>query len=168
MASPETTAWWRGEKREVRAREASGEERDRLWRMMADAYPDYENTSDEPIGRSGRGSWSQLSLRWTRFPKPGHRSPVWPLFWSGAQEILGRRLGPERGRGRADAGALPFVSRHRLVRIQRHHPDLDGPGGVHQASFDLNGAQGGTGACVNFGTGSCTPRSVVSAPASRP
>ena len=42
-ASPETTAWWKGEKRRVRAREASGEERERLWRMMADAYPDYEN-----------------------------------------------------------------------------------------------------------------------------
>jgi F420H(2)-dependent quinone reductase len=41
-ANPETTAWWRGEKRHVRAREASGEERDRLWGMMAAAYPDYE------------------------------------------------------------------------------------------------------------------------------
>jgi F420H(2)-dependent quinone reductase len=43
MASPETTAWWKGEKRQVRAREAAGEERERLWRMMADAYSDYEN-----------------------------------------------------------------------------------------------------------------------------
>jgi F420H(2)-dependent quinone reductase len=42
-ASPETTAWWKGEKRRVRARDASGAERDRLWRMMADAYPDYES-----------------------------------------------------------------------------------------------------------------------------
>jgi deazaflavin-dependent oxidoreductase (nitroreductase family) len=42
-ASPETTAWWKGERRRVRAREASGDERERLWRMMADAYPDYEN-----------------------------------------------------------------------------------------------------------------------------
>ena len=42
-ASPETTAWWKGQKRRVRAREASGEERERLWRMMADAYPDYAN-----------------------------------------------------------------------------------------------------------------------------
>jgi F420H(2)-dependent quinone reductase len=42
-ANPETTAWWKGEKRRVRAHEASGEERERLWRMMADAYPDYEN-----------------------------------------------------------------------------------------------------------------------------
>jgi deazaflavin-dependent oxidoreductase (nitroreductase family) len=42
MASPETTAWWKGEKRRVRAREATGGERDRLWRMMAQAYPDYE------------------------------------------------------------------------------------------------------------------------------
>jgi deazaflavin-dependent oxidoreductase (nitroreductase family) len=43
VAHPETTAWWKGEKRRVRAREASGEERERLWRMMANAYPDYEN-----------------------------------------------------------------------------------------------------------------------------
>jgi F420H(2)-dependent quinone reductase len=42
-ANPETNAWWRGSKRPVRAREADGEERDRLWRMMADAYPEYEN-----------------------------------------------------------------------------------------------------------------------------
>jgi deazaflavin-dependent oxidoreductase (nitroreductase family) len=42
-ADPETTAWWKGQKRQVRAREASGEERDRLWRMMAEAYPDYES-----------------------------------------------------------------------------------------------------------------------------
>jgi F420H(2)-dependent quinone reductase len=43
MANPETTAWWRGEKRRVRAREADGAERDRLWGMMAAAYPDYES-----------------------------------------------------------------------------------------------------------------------------
>jgi deazaflavin-dependent oxidoreductase (nitroreductase family) len=42
-ANPETTAWWKGEKRDVRAREATGDERDRLWRMMAAAYPDYES-----------------------------------------------------------------------------------------------------------------------------
>jgi F420H(2)-dependent quinone reductase len=42
-ANPDTTAWWKGDKRRVRAREADGEERERLWRMMADAYPDYEN-----------------------------------------------------------------------------------------------------------------------------
>ena len=42
-ANPETTAWWQGERRRVRARDASGEERERLWRMMADAYPDYES-----------------------------------------------------------------------------------------------------------------------------
>jgi F420H(2)-dependent quinone reductase len=42
-AHPKTTAWWKGEKRQVRAREASGDERERLWRMMADAYPDYDN-----------------------------------------------------------------------------------------------------------------------------
>ncbi|HEY7257084.1 MAG TPA: nitroreductase/quinone reductase family protein, partial [Solirubrobacterales bacterium] len=43
MANPETTAWWKGEKRRVRAREAEGEERDRLWRLMAGVYPEYEN-----------------------------------------------------------------------------------------------------------------------------
>ena len=42
-ANPETTAWWKGRKRRVRAREATGAERERLWRMMADAYPDYES-----------------------------------------------------------------------------------------------------------------------------
>ena len=42
-ANPETTAWWQGERRRVRARDASGEERERLWQMMADAYPDYES-----------------------------------------------------------------------------------------------------------------------------
>ena len=41
--NPETTAWWRGEKRSVRAREASGAEREPLWRMMVEAYPQYEN-----------------------------------------------------------------------------------------------------------------------------
>jgi deazaflavin-dependent oxidoreductase (nitroreductase family) len=43
MANPETTAWWKGEKRRVRAREAAGEERHQLWEMMAAAYPDYES-----------------------------------------------------------------------------------------------------------------------------
>ena len=43
MANPETTVWWKGEKRRVRARETEGEERERLWQQMADAYPDYEN-----------------------------------------------------------------------------------------------------------------------------
>ena len=42
-ASPETTAWWKGKERKVRAREAEGEERERLWRLMADVYPEYEN-----------------------------------------------------------------------------------------------------------------------------
>jgi F420H(2)-dependent quinone reductase len=42
-ANAETTAWWKGEKRRVRARQAAGEERERLWRMMADAYPTYED-----------------------------------------------------------------------------------------------------------------------------
>jgi F420H(2)-dependent quinone reductase len=42
-ANPETTAWWKGDIRRVRAREATGAERERLWRMMADAYPTYED-----------------------------------------------------------------------------------------------------------------------------
>jgi deazaflavin-dependent oxidoreductase (nitroreductase family) len=42
-ANPETNAWWKGEERRVRAREASGAERERLWAMMAGLYPDYED-----------------------------------------------------------------------------------------------------------------------------
>jgi F420H(2)-dependent quinone reductase len=42
-AQPETNAWWRGKKRRVRAREAEGEERERLWKLMADGYPTYED-----------------------------------------------------------------------------------------------------------------------------
>jgi len=42
-ANPDTVAWWKGKKRRVRAREAQGEERERLWKMMADAYPTYED-----------------------------------------------------------------------------------------------------------------------------
>lgn len=41
-AHPETTAWWKGGRRSVRARETSGEERDRLWKLMAEVWPDYE------------------------------------------------------------------------------------------------------------------------------
>jgi F420H(2)-dependent quinone reductase len=42
-ARPETTAWWKGETRRVRARDASGAERERLWTMMAEKYPSYED-----------------------------------------------------------------------------------------------------------------------------
>ena len=42
-ANPETTAWWKGKRRTVHAREASGKERERLWKLMADAYPTYES-----------------------------------------------------------------------------------------------------------------------------
>lgn len=42
MANPETHAWWHGKKRRVRAREAEGEERERLWRQMVSAYRQYE------------------------------------------------------------------------------------------------------------------------------
>ncbi|MGA8219878.1 MAG: nitroreductase family deazaflavin-dependent oxidoreductase [Solirubrobacterales bacterium] len=42
MAKPETNAWWKGEKRRVRAREATGAERERLWPMMVELYPTYE------------------------------------------------------------------------------------------------------------------------------
>jgi deazaflavin-dependent oxidoreductase (nitroreductase family) len=41
MASPETTVWWRGRKRRMRAREAEGDERERLWERMVEVYPDY-------------------------------------------------------------------------------------------------------------------------------
>ena len=40
-ADPETNAWWRGRKRRVRAREAEGSERERLWTMVVDVYPPY-------------------------------------------------------------------------------------------------------------------------------
>ena len=43
IAHPETTAYWRGEKRKVVAREAEGTERDRLWSKMVDVYPPYES-----------------------------------------------------------------------------------------------------------------------------
>jgi F420H(2)-dependent quinone reductase len=43
MANPETTAWWKGKKRRVRAREAEGEERERLWAQMVEAYRPYES-----------------------------------------------------------------------------------------------------------------------------
>jgi deazaflavin-dependent oxidoreductase (nitroreductase family) len=42
MANPETTAYWKGDRRHVRAREADGPERDRLWSQMVEAYPPYE------------------------------------------------------------------------------------------------------------------------------
>jgi len=42
-AQPETNAWWKGKKRRVRAREPEGEERERLWKLMADGYPTYED-----------------------------------------------------------------------------------------------------------------------------
>ncbi len=43
MESPETNAWWKGKKRRVRAREAEGEERQRLWEQMVAAYRPYEH-----------------------------------------------------------------------------------------------------------------------------
>jgi deazaflavin-dependent oxidoreductase (nitroreductase family) len=42
-ANPDTVAWWKGKKRRVHAREAQGEERERLWKMMAELYPTYED-----------------------------------------------------------------------------------------------------------------------------
>jgi deazaflavin-dependent oxidoreductase (nitroreductase family) len=42
MANPETTAYWRGEKRRVRARDATDAERQRLWPMMVSIYRPYE------------------------------------------------------------------------------------------------------------------------------
>jgi deazaflavin-dependent oxidoreductase (nitroreductase family) len=42
-ANPETDAWWKGKKRHVRARDATDEERKRLWPMMVEVYPPYED-----------------------------------------------------------------------------------------------------------------------------
>jgi deazaflavin-dependent oxidoreductase (nitroreductase family) len=42
-ANPETNAWWKGKRRAVRARDAAGEERERLWPMMVETYPSYED-----------------------------------------------------------------------------------------------------------------------------
>ncbi len=41
MARPETEVNWRGRKHGVRAREAEGAERERLWSRMVDLYPTY-------------------------------------------------------------------------------------------------------------------------------
>lgn len=41
MANPETEINWRGEQRRVRAREAEGEERRRLWERMVEVYRGY-------------------------------------------------------------------------------------------------------------------------------
>ena len=43
MANPVTDINWKGEKRRVRAREAEGEERERLWNRMAEVYPTYND-----------------------------------------------------------------------------------------------------------------------------
>jgi deazaflavin-dependent oxidoreductase (nitroreductase family) len=43
MENPETNAWWKGRKRRVKAREAEGEERERLWAQMVDAYKPYKS-----------------------------------------------------------------------------------------------------------------------------
>ena len=43
MANPETTVNFNGEVRRVRAREAEGEERERLWKLMTEIYPTYED-----------------------------------------------------------------------------------------------------------------------------
>jgi F420H(2)-dependent quinone reductase len=43
MANPETTAYWRDEKRRVRARDATDAERARLWPMMVEIYHPYED-----------------------------------------------------------------------------------------------------------------------------
>jgi F420H(2)-dependent quinone reductase len=42
-ANPETTVWWKGKRRHVRARDATDEERERLWPMMVEVYPPYES-----------------------------------------------------------------------------------------------------------------------------
>jgi F420H(2)-dependent quinone reductase len=43
MANPETKANWYGDVRQVRAREAEGAERERLWAQMVENYPTYES-----------------------------------------------------------------------------------------------------------------------------
>jgi deazaflavin-dependent oxidoreductase (nitroreductase family) len=43
MANPGTTAWWEGKKRAVRARDATDTERERLWPLMVELYPPYED-----------------------------------------------------------------------------------------------------------------------------
>jgi deazaflavin-dependent oxidoreductase (nitroreductase family) len=42
-ANPETTVWWKGEQRRVLARDATDEERERLWPMMVETYRPYES-----------------------------------------------------------------------------------------------------------------------------
>jgi F420H(2)-dependent quinone reductase len=42
-ANPETAVQVGGERRRVRAREAEGEERERLWKRVVEVWPDYEN-----------------------------------------------------------------------------------------------------------------------------
>jgi F420H(2)-dependent quinone reductase len=42
-ANPETTVWWKGEQRRVLARDATDEERERLWPMMVEIYRPYES-----------------------------------------------------------------------------------------------------------------------------
>ncbi len=51
-AHPETTAYWRGEKRQVRARDASDAERERLWPMMVEIhrpYASYQRRTERQI-----------------------------------------------------------------------------------------------------------------------
>jgi deazaflavin-dependent oxidoreductase (nitroreductase family) len=49
-AHPEVTAWFEGAERRYLAREAEGEERERLWRLAADLYPGYD-TYQQRAGR---------------------------------------------------------------------------------------------------------------------
>jgi deazaflavin-dependent oxidoreductase (nitroreductase family) len=51
-ANPETNAWWKGRKRRVRAREAEGAERERLWAKMVGVYApyaDYQRRTERQI-----------------------------------------------------------------------------------------------------------------------
>lgn len=41
MANPETTVWWKGRGRRMRARDASAGERERLWPLMVETYRPY-------------------------------------------------------------------------------------------------------------------------------
>jgi deazaflavin-dependent oxidoreductase (nitroreductase family) len=51
MANPETTVQIGAEVREVRARLAAGDERDRLWKKMVAAFPGYEFYAHNAKGR---------------------------------------------------------------------------------------------------------------------
>ena len=50
-AHPDVRVWAKGRSGRYRAREASGDERERLWRLAADYYPGYDAYQDRTGGR---------------------------------------------------------------------------------------------------------------------